>query len=312
MVLLAVAPAATALAHHNGAPTVDHYVKPDGTGQLIANPGGHPLTWDRCSPDGTCERLAETDQFLRTGDPPPGTTFVATQDGTSVRSQPWGGLVRATAPPRLEGEPAVGSLVRPLAATWTGGWGREADWLQLQACRTAEGGDCVVMVDEIKHRPCEPGGGRYLPGWARGRWLLVVDTRIDQSQPFSAEGYFAPEGVRPNVATGSGTAVAAFGPVGEGAARRSGCPWRTRVQLNRVHLPYPIFGQVTCPGRCTVQWRVRQGRRTIHRRVRGAYVTLSLDPPASQRLRSGRAHLRIRVDGRVVRSATVTVRAPRR
>ncbi len=39
----ALACAAPAHANHNGRPSIDHYVLGDGTGQLIANPGGHPI-----------------------------------------------------------------------------------------------------------------------------------------------------------------------------------------------------------------------------------------------------------------------------
>src|SRR4051794_11121183 len=125
--------AAPAWAHHNGEPTIDHYVHADGHGQLIANPGGHPVTWAACAPGAAaCEPIAGpagTANVLDVSDAPAGTTFEATQDGTAVRSEPWRGLVTPTSPPRVEGDVRVGGTVRYVAGGWAGGWGRERDWL---------------------------------------------------------------------------------------------------------------------------------------------------------------------------------------
>lgn len=309
-ILLALAAAATAAAHHNGAPDVDHYVQGDGTGMLIANPGGHPLTWDRCPPDGPCERLAHTEPVLDTGEEPRGTVFVATQAGVATRSEPWQGTLRATVPPRLEGEPKVGELVRPLAATWEGGWGREDDWLQLQMCRTPEGADCFVLVDERKHRACEPGGGRYLPPTAVGRWLRVVDVRVGTEGGWSLEGYGFPEAIKPQEVTGPGVAAATFGPVRRGTPRPSGCPVTPRVQLGSIWLPQPVAGLVLCPGGCRIDVMVRQRGRTLRQRFRGQYVPLQLTAAHARRLRPGHARVRVRVDGRLRRERIVTVKAP--
>jgi hypothetical protein len=138
------------------------------------------------------------------------------------------GHLRTIAPPSVSGEVRVGGLVRPVAATWAGGWGRETDWLQLQACRTSEGGDCVVVLDEIKYGRCRPDGGRLLPARYEGRWLRVADTRIDRAQPFTMEGYFAPEGVKPQQPGTAGVASAVVGRIAAGPA-----PAGSAVNLGR-------------------------------------------------------------------------------
>ena len=313
-ILLALGLAGSATAHHNGAPDVDHYVQRDGTGQLIANPGGHQVTWQRCRPGEACETLPHTDQLLDVGDEPVGTTFVATQDGVSTRSQPWQGLLRTTSPPHLQGAPKVGELVRPVAATWEGGWGRERDWLQLQACRTPEGEGCVVIIDEIKYGQCEPGGGRYVPASVVGRWLLVADVRIDRDQPFTSEGYSAPEGIEPQLATGPGVAVAAFGPVRAGRAHPSGCGnAEPSVTLVSSPLPDPTLAWARCPFGCRLTWSLRQGRRRIAgRRVleEREGVELRLSRRQARGLRPGAARLRVHANGRLVADRRVRLRAP--
>jgi hypothetical protein len=315
-VVVAVGVVAVAGASHNGAAHVDHYVGADGWGELIANPGGHPVTWERCAPE--CAPIDDGDaepQWLKVVDQPAGARFVATQDGVSASSEVWRGRLHATAPPVLEGEARVGALVRPLAAQWEGGWGREADWLQLQSCRTREGEGCVVLVDRIKFGDCEPGGARYVPETALGRWLQVVDVRIDRDQPFSLEGYERPEGIRPNRPTGPGFAVATFGPVQEGAPREGKCPGGVKPEIQYLpspYLPFAILARVRCPLGCSVAWTIRQGRRSVsgRRRLGEEQATLVEIPRRSaRRFRPGRATVRLRIDGRLHRARTVRLRA---
>jgi hypothetical protein len=224
--LLLLVLAGPAQASHNGRPVIDHYIQSDGTGELIANPSGHPVTWTRCLPgQATCEAYDDGDgeaNFLIVRDAAPGTSFEATQDGVTVRSRTWLGAVRATAPPRVRGTIRVGRRVQPLPATWAGGWGREADRLQLQACRTTGGGGCRVIYDRIKYGSCGHGDGRVLPARYRGWWLRVADQRIDREQPFTAEGYAKPEGIKPLKAAPA-IAAATVGRIAGGKPRGNGC-----------------------------------------------------------------------------------------
>lgn len=234
------------------------------------------MRWERCAPGAAvCTPHDDGDgdpRFLQVRDEPAGTAFTATQDGVTVRSQSWRGLLRATAPPRVEGTVRVGGFVRPLAAAWAGGWGRETDWLQLQVCRTATGADCLVILDEIKYGRCRAGGGRLLPARYEGRWLRVTDRRIDRRQPFTQEGYFAPEGVRPHKPGSAGVAGAVVGQIRPGRAPAKDCgqleglAHLLPVQVSRVVLrPTRLSLDVSRP----VVLRVRIARRAGARARRG-------------------------------------------
>jgi len=310
LVALALTAAPPAHAQHHGKPTLHHYVFDDGTGQLIANPAGHPVTWERCAPEGSpCTTYDDGDanpQFLSVRDDPPGTAFTATQDGVTSRSEIWRGRVRATAPPRVDGEIRVGGLVAPVPATWEGGWGREADWLQLQACRTAQGADCVVILDSIKFGRCRPDGGRLLPARYEGSWLRVTDTRIDREQPFTLEGYTAPEYIRPNVPGPPAVAGAVVGQIASGPAPVEDCgqqPLPRPPQVPRCRdLAQPASQQgpagPTTPYPAPTAPPARPAPRV---------------PPCTSPLRVSRVVLtRARLSLHVSRAATVRVRLARR
>ena len=216
----------SAHARHQGEPFVLHYLRDDGTGMLWTLVD-HPVAWERCAPDGSpCTSYDDGDgepKSLAVRDDPPGTVFAATQDGVTLRSEPWRGRVRATEPPRVEGEVRVGGLVRPLPATWEGGWGREADWLQLQACRTLDGADCVVVLDERSSGPCRSDGGRLLPARYEGRWLQVTDRRISREEPYPLPLYSPHEANRPHVPGPPGIAGAVVGQIAPGPAPAEDC-----------------------------------------------------------------------------------------
>jgi hypothetical protein len=328
VVALVVLPGA-AVASHNGPPTLDHYVQL-GEGFLIANPGGHEVLWERCPPaPATCAPYDDGDgnaQRLLVRDAVPGTTFRATQDGVTLRSEAWRGPVRVVAPPRVEGEIRVGGHVRPVAAGWEGGWGRERDWLQLQACPTEAYAGCKVVLDAIKFGPCPPGdGGRLLPARYEGWWLRVADSRIDRSQPFTAEGYFAPEGVRP-LPPAPGIAVATAGRIAPGAAPATDCGRPPPALAPPTPPPAPsaivrrvvrraergrlVAVRASCAARCALRLVVRQGRRTvtIRRRLAKGTTTVAIPRAASRRLRSGVIRVRVVVDGRQVAAARAILR----
>jgi hypothetical protein len=306
-----------ATASHNGAPRLDHYVVL-GEGSLIANPGGHEVTWERCLPEtAACAPYDDGDgnpQRLLIGDPTPGTTFRATQDGVTLSSEAWRGPVRAVNPPRVEGEIRVGGYVRPVAADWEGGWGRERDWLQLQACRTDAHADCKVILDSIKFGRCPPGyGGRLLPGRYEGWWLRVADSRIDRSQPFTREAYAVPEGIRP-LPPAPGIAVATVGRIAPGQAPAVDCgrpplsaepPAPTAVLrrvIRRAERGRLVAARVTCPARCTVELIIRQRRRSVsvRRTLARGTTRVAVTRAAARRLRAGSIRVRVSVDGRVV------------
>jgi hypothetical protein len=338
-----VAPVA-ASAHHHGRPGISHHVRSDGTGLLIAHPAGHDVTWERCTD--VCAPYDDGDadpNFMRVADDPVGSVFRATQDGTTLTSEPWRGRVVSQGLPALEGEPRVGGFVRPVAAAWGGGWGREDDWLQLQACTTPEATDCKVIVDEIKFGPCQPGGGRLLPARYEGFWLRVADARFSRESAFTLEGYSRPEGVRPHQEAPA-TAVADVGRIGPGPAPASDCGTASffpspppspppappaaptppppptlpaslthatiRTTIVRAAGRRMVAARVRCPTACRVELRARQGRRvvTVTRSLSRGMTELALPRAAARRLRAGRLGLRVRIDGRVVAERRAVLR----
>lgn len=341
--------AGTAAAASAAELSIDYYVNSEGTGLLIANGGDGPVTWEGCTD--VCTPRDDGDgnpQTLRVADDPAGSVFKATRGAMTVVSEPWRGRLVVQSPPTLEGELRVGGFVRPLAATWGGGWGRESDWLQLQACSTPEGADCKVILDQIKFGLCQPGGGRVLPQRYEGSWLRVVDARIGDRQPFTTEGYLRPEGVRPNPPA-AGVAAATIGRIGPGPAPPGDCgsenfagpngpsgpagptgptgptgpaprvpraspAIRPSATLRRVVVRVPgrrlVAARVRCAVACRVELRARQGRLTVRitRSMPAGGGAVALPRAAARRLLPGPIGMRVRVNGRVVAERRATLR----
>ncbi|MDQ6750310.1 MAG: hypothetical protein M3Z33_06120 [Actinomycetota bacterium] len=246
-------------------------------------------------------------QVLVVRDESPGTVFAATQDGVMVRSEPWRGRLRASGPPRVAGKVRVGRVVRPVAAAWQGGWGQERDWLQLQACRTARGDGCVVILDEIKYGSCRSGGGRRLPARYAGRWLRVVDRRIGQIQPFTLEGYSVPEGVRPHRPGPSGIAAAVVGKIAAGPETGEDCGvWASRGATVRLRGRITantdgrfVVATVVCRRHCRLSLTIRQrtNAHTIRRRLAAGRSTITLPRRLVQRLRPGGLSVAASING---------------
>jgi len=179
--------------------------------------------------------------------------------------------------------------------------------LQLQACRTARGDDCVVILDEIKYGSCRSGGGRRLPARYVGRWLRVTDQRIDRDQPFTLEGYSVPEGVRPHRPGLPAVAAAVVGKITAGPETGEDCGvWSSpsaTVRL-RAHITANTDGRfviatVVCRRRCRLALTIRQrtNARTIRRRLAAGRSTITLPRRLVQRLRPGQLALDASVNG---------------
>ncbi|HEX8083423.1 MAG TPA: hypothetical protein VF529_03975 [Solirubrobacteraceae bacterium] len=322
--------AAPAAAKHNGEPTVDYFVQRDGFSMLMANPGGHAVSWERCGSDGSgCAAHDDGDgdqQILHVRESDPvGSVFKATQDGVTVSTVSWRGRVRSTKAPSVEGEARVGGWVRPVAGEWEGGWGREGDWLQLQACRNADGSDCKVILDDRLFR-CRSDGGRLIPARYEGWWLKVADARISEPAAWPAIGYGAPEDIPPDEAAPA-VAVVVVGQIAAGPPPAEDCgsgPWSqpsppsppppapepppsqpqpaavVRDVIARGSDGRLVVARATCPTRCRLRLVLRQGRRhaRVRRTLRAGTTSVALPRRAARRLRTGSVSVTVLIGGR--------------
>lgn len=191
-----------------------------GNPQLTANfsPNGDLAKprWSICAPPDVtrCSPTGQTGS-LQPGTVAAGTVFLAsaTFGGQTyeARSAPWGGRVRATAPPRLVGRPKVGAKVHGVGGAWTGGWGSEFDRLRVQACRTMTGKHCVTLSAQGE---AYPGSGRHAVvvraryvGW----YLFAYDQRFARDTLFALPAYGSAAAIPP---LKTGRTVARSAPAG--------------------------------------------------------------------------------------------------
>lgn len=269
---------------------ISYYIDADGTGMLIANPapyGQGSVSWAACPTGGMCYSAASdprSDRVLHVGDAEVGTVFVATAVHQSqmarATSVPYLGPVRALTPPRIKGPLRVGALVKPLAGSWSGGFGHETSFLQTQVCRSASGSGCVVVADAFYWDKC-PGAGAVLTAAYLGWYVRVIDKRMGPDAVFPAFRVPSPARLRP-IQPGAAAAATVAGPIAHGRGRpESNCGLPPSFALAahpaRRHGRLEL-GRITCPQRCRVRVVIRQGSR----RVRLAH-TLSTSA-ASRRL----------------------------
>lgn len=200
-------------------------INADGRGHVIANPvpdgSWGSITWQACSPDGACSTVqpsATSGKVLDVGDAPAGTTFRATAtDGersVSGTSAQYRGRLALFSPPTVAGRARTGHFVRPLPATWLGGWGDERPLMQLQVCRTRDGAGCKVIADTIYWHKCPGIGARIAPRYV-GWYLRVAEMHEGTDVVFAARVYTRPEDIKPMTASPI-TAVATVGRIARG------------------------------------------------------------------------------------------------
>ena len=287
-----------------------HVFDNEGLPQLVANPvpdggKGRIVAWRTCAPDVACQSVSvDDDRSLEPGDVPAQTVFEAdavADEGTvtTARSKPWLGRVTASAPPAVAGTPAVGRLVRPVPASWVGGWQGDGDLLKLEACKDVAGERCETLSAQGEDPPVCPGAAAVLGRRYAGWWVRAVDHRISAQSAFAGVGYSAARFIP--IAKPSRISVPSelVGPVKTGGGAFEECV-RPRIQiLRRVrHAPRSIvFATVACTTTCDVQLRLRETRRTIKRRFEltgDGEVTL----PSRTRLAGRTVAVRVVVNGR--------------
>lgn len=296
----------------------------DGLPSLVANPTpngaqGRIVGWRICTPTGGCRPVpgAEADmRVLRPGDLPAGTLFevdAVARDGqrTTDRSGVWLGRPTAVAAPAVADLPRVGELVRPVAGSWTGGWGEESDWLGLEACRDPSGQRCETLSSQRLGPASCPGAaavvGRRHAGW----WIRAVDQRFAKDTAFTAIGYASPRAIPLPAASQTTARSGLVGPV---LAQR-----RDFAECRAPHIRFRgragrragrlVLADVDCASTCDValQVRVRDRRRALRVRTEpsaGGEVGI----PPSTRIAGSEVRVRVVVNGRHRAQATVRLR----
>jgi hypothetical protein len=252
---------------------LDYYIQPDGTGSLIANPnsGQGSVAWQACPPGGSCSPLPanpKTDRFVSAKNTAPGTVFIATATAgsstASASSSPYLGPVQSSAPPSVTGHIRVGGLVTPVPGSWTGGWGSEVSFMQLQVCKTSTGSGCLVISDSYYWNKC-PGVGAAIAPAYEGRYLRVVDQRISTDTAFASFAVSGPESLKP-IQTGPNAVAVVAGRIAGGHGLESDCDNSQPDRIDLAARPAAshgrlALGSVTCRQPCRVRVTIRQHHR---------------------------------------------------
>ena len=280
--------------------TLLYGVNSDGTGTLIANPTkGGSVSWQACPPGDNCRPVASRptlDRALDVGTAPAGTVFVATATNgpqtATARSVPYLGGVRSNAPPSIDGTLRVGALIKPVAGSWSGGWGTERSVLQTQICRRANGTGCVVVADQIYWNKCASAGA-VLASHHAGRYVRVIEQRLGRDIAFTPVGIPLPSDIEP-LEPAPARAATIAGPIrpASGPAESKCGPPPPRVTLARRAVRRGgrlELGRISCVSRCTVRIDVSQKR---HRKL--SYARTFTKPRGAKRLM-----LPVRATGRI-------------
>lgn len=180
----------------------------DGNPEMSAHAGSSgkvTYSWSKCEPALPCQPVADADGddvWFRAGLTPPGTIFEVTArrgaDVAVARSKTWTGQVTLVDPPRFSVPPAVGSLLYPVAARWSGGWPDDYDVVRVQGCINPGGLDCTTTWAPDEDYLYSNLRARLGPFYVGFR-MVAVSTRYPADAAFAGVGHSAAEGVKPLV-----------------------------------------------------------------------------------------------------------------
>lgn len=148
----------------------------DGSGRLFANTGGDSMPWESCSPDLTDCVPFGSGREITTAGAPPDRVFRVGIGGSAGRSPLWRGNVASLGPPSVRGAIRANELVTPIPGQWSGGWEGEPDFMQLSACPTASGENCVTLTHSHFPGRCAEESAVLDPAFV-GDYLRVADLR---------------------------------------------------------------------------------------------------------------------------------------
>lgn len=153
-------------------------LKDDGSGFLFVNTPQEPMTWEACSSTLTnCTPFGSGGELATAGASPVRIFRVTGGAGSIGLSPVWHGNVSSTSPPSVRGSVRANELVTPVPGGWGGGWGGdEPDFMQLSACPTPTGENCVTLTHSHYAASCANEAAVLDPAFV-GDYLRVADRR---------------------------------------------------------------------------------------------------------------------------------------
>lgn len=278
---------------------------PDGYGRLLVNSSGGTWSWEACAPTLTdCTPFGGGEE-IKTKGAPPATVFRVKGGGAVGVSPEWRGRLTQVSPPTVRGVVRANDFVSPVPGKWSNGWRDEFSELQLSACKTPAGQDCITLTDPHYVHNCPPGSSLALDARFTGTYLRVADRRLGASPPLGpAFGVTSPH-VGEVWESNRSTSVAVVGQI-ESAVSPSqgecGPPPPAEASISSRGIAF-----VQCKGGCRAVLVARRGGREARvRRRLGAQEALVAAPPtklrlpgrAKARIGAGRVRLVLEIDGK--------------
>jgi len=282
-----------------------------GNGQLSAK-GSGPWSWEACDPKLIhCESVGGGRE-IKTRGAPAGTVFRVKSRGIWAVSPEWRGRVTSLRPPAAEGVVQANDFISPSPGGWAGGWEGELSLLQLAACATAEGQNCITLTDPRYVRNCAPSASFGVDARFTGKYLRVADRRIGVGPPLTpASAISSPNGghVWARSRTTSIAVVGTIQPALSAPSGECGPPPRNDAVIS----PRGV-ARITCQGGCHAAlvaraegWHARVARRVPEQNALIAGPPLELEVP-SRFAGTKRVRLVVRVDGKQLAQKTVSLR----
>jgi hypothetical protein len=269
----------------------------DGSGRLLVNnapsPGG-TWSWEACSPNLTACAPFGSGADIDTGAAAPETVFRVNGEGNTGLSPVWHGILSVTKAPSVAGAIRANELVKPIPATWSGGWDGDFDQTQLAACTTPDGHDCLSITDPQYVAGCKEGATVLDPALT-GRYLRIADRRDGPGTIFTLIAVVSPYGQEIWASSGS-VAVAMLGRIRPASGPRAaacGPPALTPEQLGGSRRVPFATARIQCANGC-----------------RAVQVTLECECNGHAVLSVKRGDLRVSMSHRLHRTAPRGSRQP--
>jgi hypothetical protein len=284
-----------------------------GGGVLWINGVGGAWAWEICARDlSICWPFARRGPKIETTGARPNSVFRATHKGMVGLSPIWLGRLRGLAAPSVRGVIRANRLVAPTAGRWEGGWEGEGGNLQLSACLTSAGNDCVSLTDPTFRGRCAHDAAVLDPVFAG--WYLKVAEQRRGPGPFIVPRGAAGSPYEDTVwRAGPTVSVSVVGRIKRASSRRAvECG---PLPLNRAVITESGAVTIKCAFGCRAvltarngQGRVRMVERvTRDQSVRAAEKGVDFAGAAREVLGLGATYMTVDIDGERVDERSVVI-----